>query len=297
MRNLKVIFIVAICVCSFNQTSEAKPHRKKPKVLFISIDGWHASLAEEMPAVKELMENGSWTLEAEAPIPPITVVSHAVIFTGAVPEKNGVVRYEPKRVKDWWPLKVRTVFQAVHIRNKKTAAFVQKLKVAAVLPSKSVDEFGLFRNKKKIVDNACAAINSDEPVYSLVFAHIEDLDATGHEYGWLSPEQKIAALSVDKAIADLAYCARWSEKKSGIPVVMIIFGDHGGHRKTHGAAIKSDLQVPWIAVGAGIKAGYKIKGKVRLLDITPTILKILGQNPAILLPEAEGKIIKEIFTR
>jgi len=297
MRNLKFIFIVAVCVCSFNQTTEARPHPKKPKVIFISVDGWHASLVQEMETVQDLMEKGSWTLKAQAPTPPITVVSHAVIFTGAVPKKNGVVGYEPGNVKDWKPLKVRTIFQAVHIRNKKTAAFVQKLKVAALLPIEGIDEYGIFSDKEKIVENACSAVNSVAPSFSLIFVHLEDLDAIGHAYGWLSPEQKTAAIGIDKAIADLMACARQSEEETKIPVVMVIFGDHGGHRKTHGDAIKSDLQVPWIVVGDGIEVGYEIKGKVRLLDTMPTILKIFGENPAILLPEAEGKIIKEIFTR
>lgn len=64
--------------------------------------------------------------------------------------------------------------------------------------------------------------------------------------------------------------------------------NYGG---THGfLASEPDLEGIFIASGAGIKPGAKL-GRIRNLDIAPTIARLLG----LPLPDAEGRVLEEIL--
>ena len=267
-----------------------------PHVVLISLDGWRADLAPQMPVFVELQQRGSWTLKAETPLPAVTVVSHAALFTGAGPATNGVDSFEPSndKLEAWRPLKVKTIFEAVQETGAGPAAFFQKKKLIGLFPREALHIFGFFPDRSELVEWACATI-ADEPEIRLTFIHLSDLDAAGHAHGWGSKEQIAAAGRVNEALAELDACLRDSEETSGIPIVLIVTADHGGHGKTHGKAVDSDQLVPWIAVGPGIKAGYEIRGTIRLIDTAPTILRILGM-PAEAMPDAEGAVIEEILT-
>ncbi|MBD3195175.1 MAG: hypothetical protein GF317_08980 [Candidatus Lokiarchaeota archaeon] len=52
------------------------------------------------------------------------------------------------------------------------------------------------------------------------------------------------------------------------------------------------ISVPWIFSGPGIKKGYKHRDHVELIDIAPTLSKILNIPPP---KNAEGKMIQDIF--
>lgn len=277
---------------------EAPAGAKNPslRVVFISLDGWAADLAPLMPVFVELQKHGSWTLEAETPIPAVTVVSHAALFTGASPATNGVDSFEPAsdKLEAWRPLKVKTIFEAAPDAEHGPAAFFQKKKLIGLFPREALHVFGFFPNRSELVEWACATI-MDEPEIRLTFIHIADLDAAGHSHGWGSKAQLKAAERVNEALAELATCMHDSEEAGGPPIVLIITSDHGGHGKTHGKAVDSDRLVPFIALGPGIKADHEIAGAVRLIDVAPTILRILGIATDA-LPDAEGTVLEDILS-
>jgi predicted AlkP superfamily pyrophosphatase or phosphodiesterase len=75
---------------------------------------------------------------------------------------------------------------------------------------------------------------------------------------------------------------------SGEPVV-----DAGGRKGTHGHRPEpSFMQATFIAAGAGIKAGVKLK-RIENIDVAPTIAKLLR----VQLPSAEGRAVTEILDR
>ncbi len=290
MRRI-VLFLALLLACA---SASAAPG-KTPRVVLISIDGWRTDLVKEMPTVQALMKLGSWTLKAETPLPAITVVSHAAMFTGASPEKNGVVTYEPgaDRLDAWRPLKVPTLFQALMRDRHSVSAFIQKKKLYGILPKEDILSLGISNGLDQIVDMACAEITGADDDFT--FIHLEDIDAAGHASGWMSREQKAAAKRIDTALAELATCMNRSEKNGGLPIVLIITADHGGHDRTHSTAADTDHLVPWIVLGPGVKSRHAIRETVRLIDTAPTIARILGFDPKTLLPAADGNAIGEIF--
>ena len=72
----------------------------------------------------------------------------------------------------------------------------------------------------------------------------------------------------------------------------VVTGPSINYGGTHGyASSDPELDGIFLASGAGIKPGLKL-GRVRNLDVAPTIARLLG----IALPSAEGRPMEEIFT-
>lgn len=300
-RIASVFFILLLCVSYSSAT--AKEDKKPPRVILVSIDGLSATMAPQMVTLVALMDHGSWTLKARAPMPSITVVSHAAMFTGASPAKNGVKNFEPaaSKLEKWRPLKVRTVFQAVYkATGRAPESFIQKMKLYGLLP-REASLVTVRHELDSIVLRACDALERNDKPF--IFIHFGDVDGAGHAHGWGSKEQSAAAEEVDNALFHIGRCATEAEEKQGQEFVWVVTADHGGHsykkkgktRGTHGKDLDSDRNIPWIVVGPGIKVNYEITGSVDLMDTAPTILRIMGLDPKTLLPDAEGKVVEDIF--
>ena len=83
-------------------------------------------------------------------------------------------------------------------------------------------------------------------------------------------------------------------KQAGIAenTVILISADHGGHEKGHGENIPDDMNIPWVAWGAGVKKGHAIQRLVTTYDTAATALWLLG----VPIPESfDGKPVKEAF--
>lgn len=65
MKKLNTLFIVGIVVFSFISCDTNKPEKKAGHVILIGLDGWTARSIEkaDMPNVKQLMQEGSYTLK------------------------------------------------------------------------------------------------------------------------------------------------------------------------------------------------------------------------------------------
>ncbi len=76
--------------------------------------------------------------------------------------------------------------------------------------------------------------------------------------------------------------------------VTVVNSDETG--KANGASKEAGTglpQIPWIAWGAGIKAGYAIKAPVSIIDTGATVLRTLGLET---YTEWESRAVEEIFT-
>ncbi|MBQ6867177.1 MAG: hypothetical protein IJO16_00700, partial [Clostridia bacterium] len=65
---------------------------------------------------------------------------------------------------------------------------------------------------------------------------------------------------------------------------VIITADHGGHDRTHGTEMNEDMLIPIMIMGENI--GADLIENASIMDIAPTITKIMGVYPAL---EWEGK--------
>ena len=52
--------------------------------------------------------------------------------------------------------------------------------------------------------------------------------------------------------------------------------DHGGHAKGHGTAAPSDVTIPWIAWGRGVRPVELASVSIKTMDTASTVLWMLG---------------------
>jgi bisphosphoglycerate-independent phosphoglycerate mutase (AlkP superfamily) len=121
-----------------------------------------------------------------------------------------------------------------------------------------------------LTDKCLELLETDQPDF--VFLYMVDTDEKGgHDAGWMS-----------ETYLDYISCAINNVKKVietvGDEYHVIVTADHGGHDRCHGTDMPEDTTIPMIFHGTSFKAGEEFSG-VSILDIAPTIVKIMGVSP------------------
>jgi predicted AlkP superfamily pyrophosphatase or phosphodiesterase len=123
-------------------------------------------------------------------------------------------------------------------------------------------------------EHAAAFIRSRSPM--LTFVHLDLVDLAGHEFGWDSADYRQAVRVADTLVGQLLGAVHDSGGEG--ETIVIVSADHGGTEYDHGrgAATLRELEIPWIARGAGIVRGLALDGPVSTTDTAPTIAALLG---------------------
>ncbi len=258
-------------------------------VVIISEDGMRPELIyqQRMPWHQLLYHIGAYTWRARTIRTASTLPSHASMLSGVDVNLHGLTW------NNWRPQKgyihVPTIFNAAENNGLKTAAFVGKFKLRHIIPPGAVDVFqrpGYYC--KKVSEEAARYIVQEKP--ALTFVHFSDPDEKGHSAGWMSEDQKRAARDSDACLGTIYQAL----ERSGLidETLVIVSADHGGHNHNHSGALLSDRNIPWIAVGPGVRKGYSIRGTISTMDTAATALSVLGLQP---LTRIAGKPVNEIF--
>jgi arylsulfatase A-like enzyme len=67
-----------------------------------------------------------------------------------------------------------------------------------------------------------------------------------------------------------------AETKLQDETVVLVTADHGGINKGHGGETMSELEIPWILAGPGVRAGTELADPINTFDTAPTVLRALG---------------------
>jgi predicted AlkP superfamily pyrophosphatase or phosphodiesterase len=302
-KSMRLLPLLALLIASSLHAAPRAEH-----VFIISIDGGKpAVIAEsEMPTLKALAAGGAVTWTANTIFPSKTLPSHTSMITGVGPDKHNILWNDFSPIRGL--VKVPTVFSLLkaHQPAATTAMFVGKVKFRHLWLKDSVDLFHYGEpqtegpvagtpelEKSKIPSQAvakAAAAYIREKKPTLAFIHFADPDSAGHKDGWGSPEQKEAFKVTDQALSQITRAI--AEAGIAATSTLIISADHGGHLKTHGDNIPDDMNIPWVASGAGVKKGFTITNPVTTFDTAATALWLLG----VPLPaEFDGKPVTSAF--
>lgn len=74
--------------------------------------------------------------------------------------------------------------------------------------------------------------------------------------------------------------------------LIMLTADHGGYRFGHGLFDESNMYIPALFMGPGVKKGYKISSYTTDKDFAPTALNALGVKPGDFMV---GKVVQEIY--
>jgi len=270
-------------------------------VLLITLDttradhlGCYGYRQAETPNIDWLASQGVRFAQAYAQV-PLTFPSHCSIMTGTYPlyhgaRNNGTYHLHPD---------ILTLAEAIKSHGFQTAAFVSSFTVDS--------RFGLDQGFDLYDDNfkpgqAFKAVNAErraEEVFQPFSAWLEKRDNRPF-FCWLhffdphlpydppSPfKEKFLANPYDGEIAYMDFyvgqvIAKLREKDLLDRILIILAGDHGeglGEKGEEGHGVflyEESLQVPLILyAGERLPARKVVKGRVRLIDIMPTILDML----------------------
>lgn len=273
------------------EESGAAPSDGTARVVLVSLDGMHVKLIDVMPHLRQMFDEGSYTLKARVPWATLevpdengvsarisrgatTAVSHAALFTGADPEVNGVTNepiddaHHTRHVHGvafrWTPLLVKeTIFTAVERSGRGVRAYVEKGKLVGLLRADGSETGIVTRNSiDRFALRDCEAFKDASA--GLIVLHFKMIDGAGHNVGWLTPEQYKEAEIIDGKLKVIRDCIAVADARDGLSTTLIVTADHGGTpglKKGHSANDDDNRLVPWVIVGPGIKRGYEIVGR------------------------------------
>ena len=241
MKIKKIYWLVCLFICfimgsltpGFSFAKEVKT------ILIVSIDALHPKAIDPKTSanIQQLLEQGVYTLDGFSTNPPLTLLSHAAMFSGIGPQKGG-------RKDNTWQqgqagIKEKTIFNDAKTKGFSTGFFYSKEKLG-YLVNQAIDRHKLDSDFS--VDNAMAFFKASEQK-QFCFLHIKGLDLTGPVEGWLSPGYLEELFFIDESIAPLIEMV-----KSKGSYLIIITSDHAGHETIHGSDHPDDAKLPLIMV-------------------------------------------------
>lgn len=259
-----------------------------PTVILTAIDGLRASALQEVecPNIESLKPRGAYSLSASSVMPSITLPCFLSIFHSVPPSRHGTMHntYIPM-------LKPVPGLVEVGRAQGKKSAFFHNWEPLRNLNQPLHLSFSLFidnLNDGRDCDHELAkqAIwHMQNSPWDLVFIYLGSLDVAGHAHGFMSPEYLQQLSHLDTAVGLLL---------EAIPeeTHFMLVSDHGGHARTHGTDSPDDMVIPFFLCGPKIRRGYEIQTRLSLLDIAPTLARLLEINPH---PEWEGSPVDSAF--
>ena len=257
---LLISLIVSFVLSGITFAGEVK------NVLVISIDALHPKALNLKTSgnIKRLMEQGVYTLDGHSTNPPLTLLSHAAMFSGMGPERNG-------RTDNTWHsgqprIKDKTIFNEAKSKGYSTGFFYSKEKLG-YLVNQSIDHYKL--DKDFSLEKAMDFFKTFEKK-AFCFLHISGLDRTGPIEGWLSPEYMEELFFIDEAIASLI---QMIESKGSY--LIIVTSDHAGHGIIHGTDHPDDAKLPLIMISDIVNLNQYQDIKYHVTQLKPILEEIL----------------------
>lgn len=277
---------------------------KGANLLLVTIDtlrpdrlGCYGSAAGLTPRLDRLASGGVVFEDVLAHV-PLTLPSHASLFTAKFPTHHGVHDNGTFRLAEG----NETLAVRLHRAGYETAAFVGAFVLDARFgldrgfdlyddyygEKRSFESFTeLERPAEKVLAPAERWLDRERSSPWFVWVHLYDPHAP-----YEAPEPFRSAHRDDPYGAEVAhvddalgrFLDRLRERGLLDHTLIAVVGDHGESlgehgESTHGTfAYNATLSVPWILWARGIEAG-RFDERVRLVDAVPTILDLLGAEP------------------
>lgn len=270
--------------------------------------------ANDLPVLKKLAKEGATKLHARSVSPPLTVPAMATLLTGLPVAQH--------RINQEWEtydfsrsfLRSPTMFDYLDLSGGiDTALFIMDERFYQLSrPEIYVDLQTCGKAKPQCNPETVVGYIEDYlrkvtsrggygfrlfTVPGLLVTHFPaPLDAA-LKRGWDSNAYKKALTSVDTAIGDVLEIYRGHQVLDRTMVIVTGLNGQGMAKSGHengssGTQALQGISVPWIAWGANIKPGYRIKSTVSIMDTGATVMEALGLETHT---EWQSKPLNEIF--
>lgn len=251
------------------------------KVLLILADGMRPDSLTDIPQAQKMMQEGTYTMQAQTVMPSVTLPCHMSLFHSVDPGRHGTTTntYMPQ---------VRPIEGLCEVlaKHKKVNAFFYDWHELRDLVRPGNLHYECFQSPQSCGFAATAAASTDAAIEYIAenqpdftFLYLGYPDGAGHEHGWMGPEYMEAIQCVWQQIDRI-------QNTLSEEYIVIVTADHGGHERTHGTAMPEDMTIPILFKGKGIAAGKEMDCPVNIKDLAPTIARMLKVEAN---PEWEGK--------
>lgn len=296
---LTAFLFAALISCNHNNENERE--WKAQHVIFIGLDGLCSPGLEkaDMPNVKRMMREGSYTLQNRVVRPSSSAVNWASMFMGATPELHGFTTWGsrspeiPSRKLNQNGI-FPTIFQL--LRDEAPDAEIGVMYewggIKYLIDTVAVSRFAIapdFRDNPTLLrDMAVEYIREKRPTLAAFI--FDNPDATGHAHGWRSEEYFDKLTILDGFIGDIINAL----KEAGMydNSIIIIASDHGGINKGHGGINLLEMEVPFIIYGKNVKPNGLFHESMIVPDVGATMAYIFNIEP----PQVWiGRAMRQVF--
>lgn len=291
-----------VCNAAVAVLGVAKPVRPVPaieRVLIISIDGLRPDrlLLADTPVLHGLIKEGAYTMWAQTTAVSVTLPSHVSMLTGVNPEKHGIEWNTNLPLQPMIYPKRPTLFEMAKRAGYTTALITGKAKFKPLTKPGTLDHAFIpesqdYEADEPMADEAARIIAALKP--EVLFVHLPATDKAGHKYGWASPEQTAVIARADASVGRILAALRQAGLRAS--TLVIVTSDHGGAGLGHGPDDPRARNIPWIAAGPGVRAGYDLTQAPGLMlrteDTCATACYVLGLP---IMPYFDGKPVIQAF--
>lgn len=288
------IFLFVLCFITSCSPGNKQQQWKAKHVIFIGMDGWGSYSMEkaDMPNVKKLMREGSYTLEKRTVLPSSSAVNWASIFMGAGPELHGYTtcccsapELKPRVVSHYgiFP-SIWGLFRDAN-PDGEMGYIYEWDGMQYIAEVKAMDKNVNPADGAAVCREAVAYIKESKPDFAgIIFA---EPDYVGHGAGHDTPDYYGMLKVLDGYVGEIVEAV----KEAGMieETIFIITSDHGGINKGHGGKTMEEMETPYIISGKGIKKGHIITESVMQYDVASTIADIFRlEQPQVWIGRSIG---------
>lgn len=302
---VKWAFVCGLCAVLTSMAFAEAPAR----VLIISIDGCRPDVAlrADMPNLRALMREGSFTFWATTIPAAITLPSHTSMLTGVTIERHGVTENDDDAIVDT-PVRAPTLFDLARQAGLSTGmaagkgkfaifagsidhAWYPQVRLSRKASTRPVPAYindvirGANGSGTKVVDDALVAdhaigiLQDYQP--RVMFVHFGHNDEIGHAIGWGTPQQVAGLAETDRQLGRIFDTLKSLHLYDATTI--ILSADHGGAGRWHGPNDDRSKFIPWIIRGPGVRADFDLSNlrelHVQTYDTFATACDVLHLKP------------------
>lgn len=292
MKKIIFLLLILLPILSRAQVNGIK------QVIVIGVDGLGAAYlekAENIPNIKRMMGEGSYTLEARNVMPTSSAINWAAMTMGASPTLTGYTEWNsktpeiPSRTVGEYGI-FPTIYEVLKEQKPKSKiGIIYSWDGIGYLFPHEVADLNLHTDKDSLtLSAAIEAIKKGQ--YNLLFLHFDEVDAAGHGIGWGTPEYFAAIQKMDEQVGKILQAIEESGKQK--ETIVLLTSDHGGIDKGHGGKDIKEIKIPWIIYGQGIRKNHQLTSSIMTFDTASTLAYIFGlTQPQVWI----GRPVKEAF--
>lgn len=300
LSTFAVFLSLVFVACDFQSQENETKQWKAEHVILIGLDGWGSYSVEkaDMPNVKELMNEGAYTLQKRTVLPSSSAVNWASMFMGAGPELHGFTTWGsqtpdlPSRELNengMFP----NIFQLFRdaAPDAEIGALFEWGGIRYVVDTLAVNHIGHFHNSDKtntaLTKAAVEYIVSEKP--NLLTVIYDSPDDVGHSEGHDTPGYYEMLKHLDNQVGEILTAI----KDAGIyeNTIVIVTSDHGGIEDNHGGKTMMEMETPFIIAGKNVKNIGEFSQSMMQFDVAAVIAKIFAlEQPEVWIARPVGVV-------